>query len=76
MAQTRESQIRAQKCPDRNKAKEVSVVSPSDAIVQPDTMMVLRFYTVVADPTMMRSGRSPDVARFTVLDRIVHGSVT
>ena len=54
------------------KAYKVPVIASANAVIDPDTVMVLSFNTVVADPTVMASWRSPDVARLAVLGREVH----
>ena len=56
-----------------DKGKEIPVVAPPDAIIQPDTMMILSFDTIVANSAMMATRRPPYIAGLAVLGRDVHG---
>lgn len=52
--------------------EEIPIVSTADAVIEPDTVMVLSLDTVVANPTMMTSRWPPDVAGFAILCRHFH----
>ena len=74
VAQTRKRKEKSQKCASTDKAEEESVVAPPYTIVDPDTVMIQRLYTVVADSAVVTAWRPPDVARLAVFDRYIHGS--
>lgn len=57
----------------RDKCKEEPVVTPPNAVVDPDTVMVLCLNAVVAKATVMGSRWTPDVARLAVLCGHLHG---
>ena len=52
--------------------EEVAVVAFSDTVVDPHTMMIMSLNAVIAQSTMVRAGRSPNVAGSTVLDWNLH----
>ena len=54
--------------------EEVSIIASSDAVVDPDTMMIGRLDAVVAEAAVVSPGRSPDVAGLAVLCRHFHSS--
>jgi hypothetical protein len=56
--------------------EEVPVIPPSDTIVQPDAMMILRLDARIADSAVMCARRAPDVAAFAVFGRDLHGLVS
>ena len=49
-----------------DKGKEIAVIPSTDTVVQPYTVMILCFDTVIADTTVMGSRWSPDVASFAI----------
>lgn len=55
-----------------DKGQKVAVITTTNAVVEPDAVVVLRFDTRVTYATMVCSWRSPDVARLAVLDRHFH----
>jgi hypothetical protein len=55
-----------------NKGEEVAIVASSDTVVEPDAVMILRFYAVVADTTVVGARRAPNVAAFAVLGGYFH----
>jgi hypothetical protein len=63
-----------QYCTEGKECEEISVVSASDAIVDPNTMVVLGLDTVVANSTVVTSRRTPDVASFAVFGWHFHSS--
>jgi len=67
MRQTCGEQEQAKDCAEAYEREEVPVVAPSDTVVQPYTMVVLRLDAVVADATVMGARRAPYVAAFAVL---------
>lgn len=56
-----------------NKGEEVSVVSASNAVVKPHAMMVLRLNAIIAEPAVVGTRRSPDVAGAAMPNRDFHG---
>ena len=54
--------------------EEEAVVPPPDAIVEPDTVMVLRLDASVADAAVVGAWRTPDIATLAVFRRDFHGS--
>ena len=63
----------AQYSTETNEGKEVSVITPSNTVVDPPAMVVLCLYAVIANPAMMAPGRPPDVACLTIFGWHVHG---
>ena len=56
-----------------NEGKKVAVISTSHAVVEPNTVMIEGFDTIVANATVIASRWPPYVACLAVLDRNVHG---
>jgi len=56
-----------------NEGEEVTVVSSTNAVIKPDTMMVLCLDTVVTYSTMVASRRPPNIASLAVLGWHFHG---
>jgi hypothetical protein len=75
LGQRRAKEQEAQKSERANKNKEVTVVATANAVVDPDTVMVLRLDTVVTDAAMMGARRAPDIAAFAVLCWNFHGCI-
>ena len=73
MAETGEGQEEAKECCGADESDEISVVAPANTIVDPNAMVVLGFYTIIANSAMVTPGRSPDVAGLAVFCRHVHG---
>lgn len=73
MSQAGEGQQKPEHSTSSDKTKEISVVASAHAVVEPDTVMIQRLNTVVANSAVVTSRGSPDVTRFAVLDRYVHG---
>ena len=71
---------KASKCEEYSKdsssadeGKEIAIISPANAIVDPYAMMVLRLNAVVTDSTMVAPRWAPYVARLAILDADVDG---
>jgi hypothetical protein len=73
LAQAREREKEAKHWGSRDKGEKVTVVAPTNAVVKPHTVVVLRFHAVVADPAVVRSWIAPNIAGLAVLCGIVHG---
>ena len=52
--------------------EEEAVITSADAIIEPNTVMVMPIDTVVADTAMMGTRRSPNVAGSAVFHRYFH----
>lgn len=72
LTQTSESQKKRKYRPRADESKEKSVVASTNAIVEPDTVVVECLDTVVTDSAVITSRWSPDVAGLAVLDWDVH----
>jgi hypothetical protein len=57
------------RCHERQK---VAVVAAANAIVEPNTVMILRFDAGITHAAMVCSWRAPDIARFAEFDRHFH----
>jgi hypothetical protein len=75
MCQTSTKQKKRHHCARRNECKEVAVVPPTNAVVEPHTVMIVSFDAVVAHSTMVATRGSPDVAGLAVLDGHFHGGI-
>jgi len=73
-----------QACPKKKQAdqsartdedKEIAIIAASNAVVEPDTVMVLCLDTVVTNTTMMGARRAPNIAAFAVLCGYLHSCV-
>ena len=73
MAQTGESQVKTQEGCRTNEGEEITIVASADAVVQPHTMVIQSFDTIVAHSTMIASRWSPDIAALAVFHRYIHG---
>ena len=72
MCETGPDDKQAQQGRGRDKYKEETVVAASDAIVEPNTVVILCLDAIVANPTVMGAGRAPDVAAFAVFGGHLH----
>lgn len=72
--QTCERKKKSQKCACTDEGEEESIVAPSYAIVDPDTMMIQGLYTVVAHSAMVAPWWAPDITCLAIFDRYIHGS--
>jgi len=59
--------IESDKRTRRDEGEEVTVVSSSYTVIDPDTVMILSLNAVVTYPAMVTTCRSPDIAGFAVL---------
>ncbi len=75
MSEAGEHEENAKEGARAHKREEIPVVSSSNAVIDPYTMMVLCFYAAVTYSAMMTSWRPPDVACLTVLCGNVHGAI-
>jgi hypothetical protein len=64
-----DDEIKREKGGRSDEGEEVSVITTSNAVVQPYAMVVLRFDTAVAHLAVVASRRTPDTAAPAVLDR-------
>lgn len=55
-----------------NEGKKVAVIPPANTVVQPNTVVVKGFNTVIADTAVIAARRPPDVTCFAVLNRHIH----
>ena len=69
----RQAASRARRVANATYEKKKPVVTPPDAVVQPDAVVVLRFDAGVADAAVVGAGRAPDGAGFAVFSRDLHG---
>lgn len=56
-----------------HKCKEIAIVPAAHAVIEPNTVVIERLDTVVADATVITPRRSPDVTGLAVFHRHVHG---
>lgn len=75
MAQAPKYKVQPQKSPGADEGEKVPVVSPSNAIVDPSTVVILGLNTIITDSTMVASRRAPDIASFTIFGRILEGDI-
>lgn len=75
MSEACKSEEDSQKGTGADKGEEVAVVAPANAVVEPNTVVILSVYAVVTDTAVVATRRSPDVAGFAVLYRYFHGCV-
>lgn len=54
--------------------EEVAIISTTNTVVKPETVMVLCFDAIVAHSAMMATWRSPDIASLAVLGWHFHSS--
>jgi hypothetical protein len=57
-----------------DEGEEVAVVSTSDAVIEPDAVVILSLDAVVADSTVVTSRWPPDIAGLAVLSGDFHSS--
>ena len=72
MGQARSEKKKAEQCTRTDKCEEIAIVATSNAIVEPNTVVILRFNTIVTNAAMMGSRRAPDVAALAVLGWYLH----
>ena len=72
MPEACEGKENSQKGTGADKGKEVSVVPATNAVVEPNTVMILGVDAVVADTAVVTARRSPDVAGFAIFHGYVH----
>lgn len=75
MSEACKSEKDSQKGTGADKGEEVPVIAPANAVVEPNTVVILSVYAVVADTAVVATRRSPDVAGFAILYRYFHGCV-
>lgn len=75
MSEACKSEKDSQKGTGADKGEEVPVIAPANAIVEPNAVVILSIYAVVADTAVVATWRSPDVAGFAILYRYFHGCV-
>jgi hypothetical protein len=75
MRQTSPEQKQTEQSRGANEHEEVPIITTSDAVIEPDTMMILGLDAIVANTTVMGTRRSPDVAAFAILGWNLHGGV-
>lgn len=75
LCKARGKEIGSHERPKRDKCKEIAVVAAANTIIEPDTMMIMSLDAVIANPAMMTTRWSPDVAGFAVFDWHLHGGV-
>lgn len=74
--QTSDQEVHAKKCGRHDKCEKVAIVSSTNAVVEPHTVMILRLNAVVTYTTVMGPRRSPDVAALAELGWDFHGCVS
>lgn len=74
MCETGSDQKQGENGTRAHKGKEVAIVAPAYAVVQPNTVVIKCFNTIVTDTTVIAARRPPDSAGLAVLDRYIHGS--
>ena len=61
-------------CSSCNEGEEISVIAASNAVVEPDTVMILSLNTIITYSAMVSSRRSPYIASFAIFGGDFHGS--
>jgi hypothetical protein len=74
LSEIRTQDEETQRSAEGKECEEISVVSASNAIVDPNTVVILGLNAVVADSTVVTSRWPPDVASFAVLGWHFHSS--
>lgn len=75
VSETGEREEDTEKGARAHEGEKIPVVSSSDAVVDPYTMVVLCFYAAITYSAMVTSRWPPNIARLTVLCRYVHGAI-
>lgn len=76
MTKAAKGEENAKKGSRRYECEEVAVISPPHAIVDPYTVMILRFDAIITRSTVMASRRPPDITRLAIFRGHIHGRVT
>lgn len=72
LCQRRPSEEYSKKRRTADECEKVSVIPAANTVVEPDTVMILGFNTVVAKAAVMGTRRPPDITRPAVLGRDLH----
>ena len=72
--ETKAEEEEPEDCTGCNEGEEISVIAASNAVVEPDTVMILGLDAVIAYSAMVSSRRTPDIASLAILGRDFHSS--
>lgn len=72
VSETGESKKEPENRPRSDEGEKVAIVSSTNTIVEPNTVMIECFDTIIANPAMIASRWPPDVTSLAIFDRDIH----